>query len=131
MNEKSEVAAIPWMKHAIELDPNFAMAYATMGIMYSNIGEASPASQYSQKAYDLRDRVSERERFRITGNYYGNVTGELEKAASGLRVVGADLSAGLTSPWLPGTPSRSGGTIRKGGDRRRTRSRPPESKLRG
>jgi serine/threonine protein kinase len=80
MNEKSEVAAIPLMKHAIELDPNFAMAYATMGIMYSNIGEASLASQYSQKAYDLRDRVSERERFRITGNYYGNVTGELEKA---------------------------------------------------
>ncbi len=80
MNEKSEVAAIPLMKHAIELDPNFAMAYAGMGIMYSNIGEASLASQYSQKAYDLRDRVSERERFRITGNYYGNVTGELEKA---------------------------------------------------
>jgi serine/threonine protein kinase/tetratricopeptide (TPR) repeat protein len=80
MNEKSEVAAIPLMKHAIELDPNFAMAYATMGIMYSNIGEASLASQYSQKAYDLRDRVSEREKFRITGNYYGNVTGELEKA---------------------------------------------------
>ena len=80
MNEKSEVAAIPSMKHAIELDPNFAMAYAALGIMYSNIGEASLASQYSQKAYDLRDRVSEREKFRITGNYYGNVTGEFEKA---------------------------------------------------
>jgi tetratricopeptide (TPR) repeat protein len=80
MNEKSEVAAIPSMKHAIELDPNFAMAYAALGIMYSNIGEASLASQYSQKAYDLRDRVSEREKFRITGNYYGNVTGEVEKA---------------------------------------------------
>jgi tetratricopeptide (TPR) repeat protein len=48
--------------------------------MYSNIGEATLASQYSQKAYDLRDRVGEREKFRITGNYYGNVTGELEKA---------------------------------------------------
>ena len=67
MNEKSEVAAIPLMKHAIELDPNFAMAYATLGIMYSNIGEASLASQYSQKAYDLRDRVSEREKFRDHG----------------------------------------------------------------
>ncbi len=80
MNEKSEVAAIPMMKHAIELDPNFALAYAKMGIMYSNIGEATLASQYSQKAYDLRDRVSEREKFRITGSYYRVVTGELEKA---------------------------------------------------
>jgi len=80
MNEKSEVAAIPMMKHAIELDPNFALAYAKMGIMYSNIGEATLASQYSQKAYDLRERVSEREKFRITGNYYRVVTGELEKA---------------------------------------------------
>jgi tetratricopeptide (TPR) repeat protein len=80
MNENSEVAAIPMMKHAIELDPNFALAYAKMGIMYSNIGEATLASQYSQKAYDLRERVSEREKFRITAYYYMVVTGELEKA---------------------------------------------------
>ncbi len=80
MQEKSEVVAIPMMKHAIELDPNFAMAYYKMGIMYSNIGEGTLASQYSQKAYDLRERVSEREKFRITGNYYRSVTGELEKA---------------------------------------------------
>jgi eukaryotic-like serine/threonine-protein kinase len=80
MQEKSEVAAIPMMKHAIDLDPNFAMAYYKIGIMYSNIGETTLASQYSQKAYDLRERVSEREKFRITGNYYRVVTGELEKA---------------------------------------------------
>ena len=80
MQEKSEVAAIPMMKHAIELDPNFAMAYYKIGIMYSNIGETTLASQYSQKAYDLRERVSEREKFRVTGNYYRVVTGELEKA---------------------------------------------------
>jgi serine/threonine protein kinase/tetratricopeptide (TPR) repeat protein len=80
MNEKSEVAAIPLMQHAIELDPNFAVAFAALGTMYSNIGEAGLASQYSQKAYDLRDRVSEREKFRITGNYYLSVTGEFEKA---------------------------------------------------
>ncbi len=80
MNEKGEVAAIPLMKHAIELDPNFAAACAALGIMYSNLGEAALASEYSQKAYDLRERVSEREKYRITANYYGNVTGELEKA---------------------------------------------------
>src|ERR1700730_4094090 len=80
MNEKREVAAIPVVKHAIELGPNFAIAYAALGVMYSNIGEAGLASEYSQKAYDLRDRVSEREKFRITGNYYGNVTGEWGKA---------------------------------------------------
>jgi serine/threonine protein kinase/tetratricopeptide (TPR) repeat protein len=80
MNEKGEVAAIPLMKRAVELDPNFAAAYAALGVMYSNLSEGALASEYSQKAYDLRDRVSEREKYRITSNYYGNVTGEFEKA---------------------------------------------------
>src|SRR5271156_5821857 len=54
-------SAIPQMRRAIKLDPNFAMAYASLGICYQDIGEAQLASEYSQKAYDLRDRVSDRE----------------------------------------------------------------------
>jgi len=73
-------AAIPQMQRAIKLDPNFAMAYASLGICYQDIGEAQLASEYSQKAYDLRDRVSEREKFYIDSHYQQNTVGDLEKA---------------------------------------------------
>ena len=68
------------MKRAIELDPNFAMAYVGLGIDYSNLGQASLAADYARKAYDLRDRVSDRERFRISAFYFQYVTGEMDKA---------------------------------------------------
>ena len=73
-------AAIPQLQRAIKLDPNFAMAYAALGICYQDIGEAQLASEYSQKAYDLRDRVSEREKFYIDSHYQQNTVGDLEKA---------------------------------------------------
>jgi eukaryotic-like serine/threonine-protein kinase len=78
-NEKGYPDAIPFVRRAIELDPNFATAYSTLGLLYSNLGETILASEYSKKAYELRDRASEREKFRIISNYYLNVTGELEK----------------------------------------------------
>ena len=71
--------AIPFFKSATEIDPNFALAYARMSSMYYNSGLFDLAAGASQKAYDLRDRVSERERFFISTAYYDNVTGELEK----------------------------------------------------
>ena len=71
--------AIPFFKRATEIDPNFALAYARMSSMYYNSGLFDLAADASQKAYDLRDRVSERERFFISTGYYDNVTGELEK----------------------------------------------------
>ena len=71
--------AIPFLKRATEIDPNFALAYARMASMYYNSGLFDPAAAASQKAYDLRDRVSERERLFISAGYYDNVTGELEK----------------------------------------------------
>src|SRR5580693_6511191 len=80
LQEQGSAAAIPFFNRAIELDPNFAAAYAALGISYSNLREPGLASQNLQKAYDLRDRVSERERYRISGTYYLLVTGELEKA---------------------------------------------------
>jgi eukaryotic-like serine/threonine-protein kinase len=80
LQEKGPEAAIPSFKHAIELDPNFAAAYSALGITYINLREPGLASENLQKAYDLRDKVSEREKFRISANYYLLVTGELEKA---------------------------------------------------
>jgi serine/threonine protein kinase/tetratricopeptide (TPR) repeat protein len=75
-----EQAAIPHLQRAIELDPNFASAYATLGVVNYNIGNQKEGLEYLQKAYDLRDRASEREKLYIVGHYYDLVTGDLEKA---------------------------------------------------
>jgi serine/threonine protein kinase/Flp pilus assembly protein TadD len=75
-------AAMPFYRRAIELDPNFAMAYARMGAMYVNVGEGEVGSDYLRKAYELREKVSERERFFIESSYYRWVTGESEKATA-------------------------------------------------
>ena len=75
-----DAEAIPFYKRAIELDPNFALAYAALGTSYFNLNQADLAAENATKAYELRDRVSERERYRISTTYYHAVTGELEKA---------------------------------------------------
>jgi len=77
---KGDAEAIPFMKRALELDPNFAMAYAGIAVEYSNLGRPSLAEENARKAYSLRDRVSERERYRISAFYFQHVTGEVEKA---------------------------------------------------
>lgn len=71
--------AIPFLKRATEIDPNFALAYARMASMYYNRRQYDLAAEASQKAFELRDRVSERERLYISAGYYDNVTGELER----------------------------------------------------
>jgi len=71
--------AIPYLKQAIELDPNFAMAYATLGVAYSNLSKPGLATDNLQKAFDLKDRVSERERLYISAHYYEFKTRELDK----------------------------------------------------
>jgi serine/threonine protein kinase/tetratricopeptide (TPR) repeat protein len=73
-------AAIPLFKHAIELDPNFALAYSWLQILYTTIGEPRAAAGYAQKAYDLRNRVSEPEKYFIMSRYHKAVTGNMEKA---------------------------------------------------
>ncbi len=62
--------AIPHLKRALELDPNFALALALLAANYSNTGQTSLAPEYAKRAFDLRDRVSERERFFISFRYY-------------------------------------------------------------
>jgi DNA-binding winged helix-turn-helix (wHTH) protein/Flp pilus assembly protein TadD len=73
--------AIPAFKAAITLDPNFAMAYAQLGSAYSNSGETIAGSQYFKRAFELRSRATEPERFYIAGRYFDIITGELEKAS--------------------------------------------------
>ena len=73
--------ALPFLKQAVVLDTNFAMAHAVLGIVYSNLGDNAMAAQHARKAYALRDRLTERERFYVESSYYNLVTGELEKEA--------------------------------------------------
>ncbi len=80
-SEKGEAASLPYLQHAIELDPNFAMGYLAVGTSYGNMGESSRGNEYLTKAFQLRDHASEREKLSIAASYYQNVTGELDKAA--------------------------------------------------
>jgi len=78
--EKGEPAALPYYKRALELDPNFARAYASLGSVYNNLSQTSLGIENYKRAYELRDRVSERERYYIETVYFSVVTGEIEKA---------------------------------------------------
>jgi eukaryotic-like serine/threonine-protein kinase len=77
----NEAAAVPLLKHAIELDPNFASAHAILGTTYSNLGQVGLYEKYLKQAFDLKDRSSERERLYIAGHYYdsiGDINQELQ-----------------------------------------------------
>ena len=77
---KGPEAATPFFKRAIELDPNFAVAYAYLGVMASTTLEPSLSVDYRTKAYELRDRASEAEKYWITATYHKGVTGNIPKA---------------------------------------------------
>ena len=79
--ENGSAQSLPYAQRAIELDPNFAMAYEAAGVHYVNLAEPARASEYLAKAFQLRDHASERERLKITAGYYSSATGELNKAA--------------------------------------------------
>lgn len=73
-------ASVPFFKRAIEMDPNFASAYAALGRMYGDIGETALSAENTKKAYQLRDHASDQEKFFISLTYDLQVTGNLEKA---------------------------------------------------
>jgi len=79
--EQGDQYALPYLKRAVELDPSFARAYASLGTSYSYLGQFGLAVENYKKAYDLRDRVSEREQLYIEGTYQLYVTRNLDKAA--------------------------------------------------
>ena len=73
-------AVIPLLQRAIEIDPKFALAYAALGFMYGDIGESDLTAENTRKAYELRDRVSDRERYFISAAYEMQVMGNMEEA---------------------------------------------------
>jgi serine/threonine protein kinase/tetratricopeptide (TPR) repeat protein len=80
-DKKGDRDSLPIFKKAIELDPNFAMAYSALATINHNLGDSELARKNATKAYELRDRVTEAEREAIEARYYLYVTGDLEKAA--------------------------------------------------
>ncbi len=85
LQEKGSVAAIPFERRAVDLDPNFALAYDGLAVDYANLNQPSVSVDYMKKAFELRDRVTERERLHITAHYY-DAARELEKASQAYEV---------------------------------------------
>jgi tetratricopeptide (TPR) repeat protein len=81
-----EGLAIPFFKKAIELDPSFALAYARLGTVYSNIGETTLAREHIRRAYELKDHATEREKLYISDRYFATVLGDLTKEREVLEV---------------------------------------------
>ena len=79
--DKGSEAALPYVQRAVQFDPNFATGYHALGTSYANFGELGRAGEYYRKAFELREHASEREKLLISADYYGTVTGELDKAA--------------------------------------------------
>src|SRR5580704_6871689 len=84
-NGGDELGAVPNYQHAIEIDPNFAMAYARLGTIYNNLNQAELSEQNRQKAFELRDRTSEHEKLYIMSHYYVD-SGQLEKGITALEL---------------------------------------------
>jgi tetratricopeptide (TPR) repeat protein len=95
---KGDSEAIPFFRRAIELDPNFALAYVSLGSAYSNTGQDSLADECLTKAHELRERVSERERDHITAMYYSTVPGDQEKAVQAAKLWAQSYPRDDTAP---------------------------------
>jgi eukaryotic-like serine/threonine-protein kinase len=94
---KGNLAAIPFYERAIELDPNFAMAYAGLAAAQSNLNRSNLAKASLEKAFALRDRVSEREKFRISALYHKLVTGDVERSNQTYRL----WAQSYPLDWIP------------------------------
>jgi len=101
------LSAIPFFRRATELDPNFALGFEVMASAYSNAGETSRSIEYHKKAFELIDRVSERERLQISFWYYRTATGELNKAADVVQLL-------VQTYPRDGTARVSGGSLYRG-----------------
>jgi eukaryotic-like serine/threonine-protein kinase len=78
--DQGDEPSIPFFQRAVEIDPRFAMAYASLALMSGSSGSSQLATENITHAYELRDRVSDKERFFITAYYFGRATGNQEKA---------------------------------------------------
>jgi len=94
-----DAAAIPFLKRAVSLDPNFALAYLQLGTSYGNLGESAKAAESMRKAYELRDRTSEHEKLGISAYYELYVTGNLEAARRAYESWG-ETYPNAREPWI-------------------------------
>ncbi len=78
-NTQGDASAVPFFKRAIDLDPNFAMAYARLGVAYFNLNQPTLAAENTTKAYELRDHTSAKEKLYITCHYHDLVTGDVDQ----------------------------------------------------
>ncbi|MGA7918052.1 MAG: protein kinase, partial [Candidatus Acidiferrales bacterium] len=102
-NTVGDAAAVPFYKQAIELDPNFALAYGWLGLSFNGMGELSMDVECTRKAYELRDRMSEPEKYFITARFHKVVTGNMEKAEEALQLwIQAYPRAALPHIYLAG-----------------------------
>jgi tetratricopeptide (TPR) repeat protein len=85
-------------KQAIAIDPNFAMAWARLGVVDANAGQRRKALPAFQRAYDLSKSVSERERLYIQGHFYMNATGNLENAVNTLDLAEKTYPLDISNP---------------------------------
>jgi len=86
-NAQGYGAAVPYFKSAIDLDPNFAMAYARLGVEYFNLNQPTLAAQYTTKAYQLRDHTSQREKLYIVSHYHDLVTGNVDQTIAAYQLL--------------------------------------------
>jgi serine/threonine protein kinase/tetratricopeptide (TPR) repeat protein len=93
-------ASLPFFRQAVEIDPKFAIAYAQLGLDYSGLGEPALSAESTTKAYQLRDRASERERYFIDAMYDRQVTGNLEKERQTLQSWATAYPNDLTAAGL-------------------------------
>jgi DNA-binding winged helix-turn-helix (wHTH) protein/tetratricopeptide (TPR) repeat protein len=107
MNE-SMVAGIPLQQRAVELDPNFALAWAHLALSYADSGQTAPGEEAAKRAYELRNRASDRERFLIEVTYDRIVTGNFERARE------TCMSWAQAYPRDPVAPGLASGLILQG-----------------
>jgi eukaryotic-like serine/threonine-protein kinase len=92
-----DAESIPFYKMAIDLDPNFAIAYARLGTIYTNLAQIDLANEYMRKAFERRAHVSEREKFYIAAHYYADVTNEYDKGIETYRL----WADSYPHDWIP------------------------------
>jgi len=92
-----DAESIPFYKMAIDLDPNFAVAYARLGTIYTNLAQIDLANEYMRKAFERREHVSEREKFYIAAHYYADVTHEYDKGIETYRL----WADSYPHDWIP------------------------------
>jgi tetratricopeptide (TPR) repeat protein len=84
---QGDFESVPFFRRAVELDPDFALAHARLGTVLSNLGMGDEAQKVATRAYELRDKVSERERLYIEARYHSTVTRDSEKAIEAYRLL--------------------------------------------